>query len=241
MADSEKSPKKTNHVLQMLDVGKELKTGDFRVAIFGSARVKEGDEVYKQVFELAKAIGSHGYDVVTGGGPGLMEAGNRGHAEGDKEGKAESIGLNIELPFEQTNNAYVEFVQNFEKFSDRLDTFMKLSNVFVVTPGGVGTMLEFFFTWQLLQVGKMDYKPIILVGVMWEKLIHWIIDYALKDGLISSSDFDYIYIVKDNYEAMSLIDRFNNQCVKSGSCKPINKGDVSPEEKIVVTKPEDEA
>lgn len=231
--------KKKNHELQQLDVEKELKTGDFRVAIFGSARIKEGDEVYQEVFELAKAIGMHGYDVITGGGPGLMEAGNRGHAEGDPEGKAESIGLNIELPFEQTNNEYVEFVQNFEKFSDRLDTFMKLSNVFVVTPGGVGTMLEFFFTWQLLQVGKMDYKPIILVGDMWEKLIHWVIDYALKDGLISSSDFDYIYIVKDNYEAMGLIDRFHEQCVKSGECRPINKEDVEPKEKIV-PKEEDE-
>lgn len=232
MADSQEPSKNTNGTKE-LDVEKELKTGDFRVAIFGSARIKEGDAVYQEVFELAKAIGQHGYDVVTGGGPGLMEAGNRGHAEGDKEGKAESIGLNIELPFEQTNNAYVEFVKNFEKFSDRLDTFMRLSNVFVVTPGGVGTMLEFFFTWQLLQVGKMEYKPIILVGEMWEKLIHWIIDYALKDSLMSSSDFDYIYIVKDNYEAMSLIDRFNSQCVKSGECKPINKDEVEPKEKII--------
>ena len=239
MADSQEPS--NNNGTQELDVEKELKTGDFRVAIFGSARIKEGDEVYQEVFELAKAIGQHGYDVVTGGGPGLMEAGNRGHAEGDKEGKAESIGLNIELPFEQTNNEYVEFVKNFEKFSDRLDTFMKLSNVFVVTPGGVGTMLEFFFTWQLLQVGKMDYKPIILVGEMWEKLIHWIIDYALKDSLMSSSDFDYIYIVKDNYEAMSLIDRFNSQCVKSGECNPINKDELEPKEKIIPKGLDDQA
>lgn len=236
MAEDKKLMHAKNHSLQELDLEKELKTGDFRVAIFGSARVKEGDEVYKQIFELAKAIGMHGYDVVTGGGPGLMEAGNRGHAEGDPDGKSESIGLNIELPFEQHNNEYVEFVQNFEKFSDRLDTFMKLSNVFIVTPGGVGTMLEFFFTWQLLQVGKMDYKPIILVGEMWQKLIHWIIDYSLRDGLISSSDFDYIYIVKDNYEAMGLIDRFHEQCLKSGKCAPINKDEIEPKKKIVPKK-----
>ncbi len=216
-----------NHA-QKLDVEKELQSGDFRVAIFGSARIKEGDEVYQQIFELAKAIGTHGYDVVTGGGPGLMEAGNKGHAAGDPDQKSESIGLNIELPFEQ-----------HEKFSDRLDTFMKLSNVFIITPGGVGTMLEFFFTWQLLQVKKMDYKPIILVGEMWEKLIHWIIDYALRDGLISSNDFDYIYIVKDNYEAMSLIDRFHEQCLKTGSCHPINKNEVEPEKKIIAKEKKD--
>lgn len=235
MADNQNPPQSNGNgkKAKRLDVEKELKTGDFRVAIFGSARIQEGDDVYEQIFDLARAIGARGYDVVTGGGPGLMEAGNKGHAAGDATGRAESIGLNIELPFEQSSNPYVEFEEDYENFSERLDTFMKLSNVFVVTPGGVGTMLEFFFTWQLLQVKKMSYKPIILVGEMWEKLIHWVIDYALKDGLISSSDFDYVYIVRNNDEAMSLIDHFHAQCGDGGECHPINKEELELRKKIV--------
>lgn len=201
-----------------LDVEKELKTGDFRVSIFGSARLKKKDAIYKQVFQLSKTLGQREYDIITGGGPGLMEAANAGHNEGDKKGNAESIGLNIILPFEQSVNEFVEFKKDFEKFSNRLETFMKLSNVFVITPGGVGTMLEFFYTWQLLQVKKMDYKPIILVGEMWRRLIYWVIDYALKDKLLSAKDFEYIYIVKDNKEAVELIDRFNGQYKAKKKC-----------------------
>lgn len=219
-----------------LDVEKELQSGGFRVAIFGSARVKEGDDVYKEIFELAKMIGERELDVVTGGGPGLMQAANAGHGAGDLDERSKSIGLNIELPFEQTNNPYVENVKNFDQFSERLDTFMKLSNVFIITPGGVGTMLEFFFTWQLLQVKKMSYKPIILVGEMWEKLVHWVIDYALKDGLLSSSDFDYIYIVHNNEEAIKLIDEFHGQFQASGECHPINKDEIEPRKKILPRK-----
>ncbi|MBU0667922.1 LOG family protein [Patescibacteria group bacterium] len=224
MGENAKSPKEKENHVRMLDIDKELETDDFRVAIFGSARIKEGDRTYKEIFELAKAIGARQYDIVTGGGPGLMEAANKGHTAGDKENLAESIGLNIQLPFEQSVNEYVEFEKSFVKFSDRLDTFMELSNVFIVTPGGVGTMLEFFFTWQLLQVKKMAFKPIILVGEMWEKLIHWIIDYALKDGLLSSGDFEYIYLVKDNKEAIGIIDRFHDQFKNTGKCEPIKRG-----------------
>lgn len=227
-----KKQKKNEGNAKELDVEKEMKSDDFRIAIFGSARIKEGDVVYNQVFDLAKEIGKREFDVVTGGGPGLMKAANAGHTAGDTDGKSESIGLNIELPFEQTYNPYVEFVKNFEHFSDRLDTFMKLSDVFVITPGGVGTMLEFFYTWQLLQVKKMAYKPVILVGDMWETLIYWVIDHALKDELISSSDFDYIYIVKSNREAMKLIDEFNRQSTATGKCQPINKEELDTKKRV---------
>lgn len=218
-----KKQKKNKGDAKQLNVEEEMKSDDFRVAIFGSARIKEGDVVYNQVFDLAKEIGKREYDVVTGGGPGLMKAANAGHTAGDVNDKSQSIGLNIKLPFEQTYNPYVEFVKDFEHFSERLDTFMKLSDVFVITPGGVGTMLEFFYTWQLLQVKKMAYKPVILVGSMWEQLIYWVIDHALKDELISSSDFDYIYIVKSNKEALNLIDEFNKQSTETGKCFPIDK------------------
>ena len=230
---TKKPAKGKNGNAKRLNVAEELKSGDFRVSIFGSARIIEGDEIYKQVHSLAKMIGQHGYDIITGGGPGLMEAANRGHVEGDVMDRAESIGLNIVLPFEQSSNEYVEFVKNFNLFSDRLNTFMKLSNVFVVTPGGVGTMLEFFFTWQLLQVGRMGYKPIILVGKMWEELIYWVIDHALKDHLISSGDFDYVYIVHNEKDAINLIDKFARQHKRTKKCKPINKGELELKRKVV--------
>ena len=205
-----------------LDIEKELARKDhFRVTIYGSARLKKGEKVYEEIYDLAKRIGQHGYDIITGGGPGLMEAANYGHTAGDVKGQSESIGLRIELSFEQDVNEYVEVQKNFERFAERLETFAKLSNVFIISPGGVGTMLELFYTWQLVQVKKMEYKPIILVGTMWRRLIYWVIDYALKDGLISASDFDYIYIAKNNKEAMKIIDKFHEQYKKTGKLKPI--------------------
>jgi len=206
---------------QNLDVRKEKKKHNFRVAIFGSARIKPGDAPYKIVFDLAKEIGSSGYDIVTGGGPGLMEAANAGHTAGDKAQKAQSIGLNIKLDFEQHVNRYVEFKKEFARFAERLETFATLSHVFVITPGGIGTMLEFFYMWQLEQVKKMEFKPIILVGEMWRRLIYWVIDYALKDKLLSNEDFDFIYIVKNKKEAIELINKFHKQYKKDGALHPI--------------------
>lgn len=207
---------------QELNIEKELARKEhFRVTIYGSARLKKGEKTYQQIYDLAKKIGAKGYDIITGGGPGLMEAANYGHSDGDKKGVSESIGLRIELSFEQDVNEYVELQKNFERFAERLETFAKLSNVFIISPGGVGTMLELFYTWQLVQVKKMEYKPIILVGTMWRRLIYWVIDYALKDKLISASDFDYIYIAKNNKEAMKIIDKFHEQYEKNGKCSPI--------------------
>lgn len=216
---------KRNHIIvkriKALDVVRELKRKAFRVAIFGSARTQKGESSYQQVYDLAYKIGEKGFDVVTGGGPGMMEAANYGHNAGDKKNKAESIGLRIELSFEQSVNKYVEVNKEFKRFAERLETFAILSNIFVLTPGGIGTMLEFFYIWQLVQVKKMAYKPIILIGEMWKPLIYWVIDYPLKDKLISSSDFEYIYLVKDNKEAMALINSWNKQYKKDGVCKPI--------------------
>ncbi len=217
-------PKQPKDNAKELNIEKELKEKDrFRVTIYGSARIKKGDKAYEEVFDLARQIGKNGYDIITGGGPGIMEAANAGHNEGDEANRAESIGLRIELAFEQTVNEYVELKSQFERFAERLETFAQLSNVFIIAPGGVGTMLEFFYTWQLVQVKKLEYKPIILVGTMWERLIYWVIDYALKDNLMSSSDFDYIYIAKDNTEAMKLIDKFNEQYKKNGKLTPISE------------------
>lgn len=202
---------------------KQICKEDFRIAIFGSARIKKNSKIYKNIFQLAKMIGTRGYDIITGGGPGLMEAANAGHTNGDKAQKAKSIGLTIKLMTEEKPNEFVELRKHFARFAERLETFTKISNVFVITPGGIGTMLELFYSWQLVQVKKIEFKPIILVGEMWKPLIYWIIDYALKDKLISSQDFDYIHIAKNNKQAMELIDQFHKQFEKKGKCWPIKK------------------
>ena len=204
-----------------LDVKNELNKRDFRVAIFGSARIKKGDKIYQDVFRFAKLIGKRGYDVVTGGGPGLMEAANSGHAMGDKLHRADSIGLAIKLPHEQTMNPYVELKERFIHFSDRLDEFMRLANVIVVTQGGIGTLLEFSFAWQLLQVGHIEYKPIILVGTMWKKFIDWVKKYDLDKDLVSKKDFDFIYMAKNNHEALTIIDKFHKIYLKEGKCRAL--------------------
>lgn len=208
--------------IKKLNLAHELKKRDFRVAIFGSARVKKGDQVYKDVFHLAMLIGRRGYDIVTGGGPGLMEAANSGHAAGDKLRKADSIGLTIKLPGKQSTNRYVELREDFTQFSKRLDEFMKLANVIVVTEGGLGTLLEFAFTWQLLQVRHMDYKPIILIGTMWKKLIDWIKKYSLKKKLMSPQDFIFIHIAKNNSAAIKIIEKFYDIYCKEGRCRKIS-------------------
>ncbi len=190
---------------KMKSMKEELKKHDFRVAIFGSARLQKNDKVYKQVFELAKEIGKHKFDVVTGGGPGLMEAANAGHEEGDKGEKADSIGLVIKLPWESSGNKHLEIKKEFARFSKRLDTFMALSKVAIIMPGGIGTCLELFYAWQLVQVRHIKTIPLILVGKMWEELIKWVKKYPLKKGLISKKDLDNIHIAKDNKTAIRII------------------------------------
>jgi len=190
-------PKKT--------INSELKKNDFRIAIFGSARIKKDDKIYKQVFALAKDIGKQGFDMVTGGGPGLMEAANAGHNAGDPNNKSDDIGLIIKLPWENEGNKHLEIQKEFSKFSSRLDTFMALSSVAVIMPGGIGTCLELFYTWQLIQVGHINPIPIILVGKMWEEMLAWVKKYPIKQGLASKSDIDWIFVAKNNKEAMKMI------------------------------------
>ena len=140
--------------------------GRFRVAIFGSARVKKHDNAYKRVKKLAYELGERGIDVVTGGGPGLMQAANEGHKLGTNKTKsgALSIGIGIKLPWEQKFNKSVEYKEKFNIFSKRLDEFMLVSNVVIVEPGGLGTLLELFYAWQLIQVHHICHMPIILIG-----------------------------------------------------------------------------
>jgi uncharacterized protein (TIGR00730 family) len=142
----------------------------YRVAIFGSARAQPGTFPYEEVKRAAAAFASMGCDIVTGGGPGLMQAANEGAASVGKQG---SMGIRVELPFEQDVNPFVEQAFEHETFFTRLHHFVIASDAFVVTPGGIGTVLEMFMIWQLLQVRHVDNVPLILVGKMWNGLVDW--------------------------------------------------------------------
>ena len=128
------------------DIDKEIVKKHFRVAIFGSARIQNGDINYKLIYNLAKMISEAGMDIVTGGGPGLMNAASEGHHVGRKDEEIHSVGLKINLPFEKKEATHLDVKKQFSRFSSRLDNFMQLSNVVVVASGGVGTLLELFYT-----------------------------------------------------------------------------------------------
>ncbi len=188
----------------------------FRVAIFGSARIKPNDPRYNQIYSLARMIAAEGMDIVTGGGPGLMEAANKGHKEGRKSKKVHSVGLNIMLPMEQKANKHLDVQKDFRLFSNRLDNFMKLSNVIVVAPGGVGTALELMYAWQLMQVEHTCNQPIILMGDMWKPFIQWIEDWPLKKKLMSESDMMPIFLADHCRETMKIIRKAHNDFIHRG-------------------------
>jgi uncharacterized protein (TIGR00730 family) len=177
----------------------------YRVSIFGSSRIRRGDPIYEQVKQLSADLAKMGVDIVTGGGPGLMEAANAGAFEGKQDGKSRSYGLAIHLPSEEQANPFVDKVFRHRTFFSRLHHFIRLSSAFIVMPGGVGTALELFMVWQLLQVKHMKEHPLILVGTMWPGLIDWIRGTMLERGLISSSDFDVVKIVGSSEEAVPII------------------------------------
>lgn len=188
----------------------------FRVAIFGSARIQTNDPLYNQVYRLARMIAAEGMDIVTGGGPGLMEAANKGHKEGRKSDDVHSMGLNILLPNEQSANKHLDIKTDFERFSDRLDNFMTLSNIVVVAPGGIGTVLELMYTWQLQQVNHTCSSPIILLGKMWKPYIKWIEEWPLKNKLMSQSDMHPIFLADHCRETMKIIKKVYKDFKKGG-------------------------
>jgi uncharacterized protein (TIGR00730 family) len=142
----------------------------YRVAIFGSARARPGTFVYDEVKRAAAAFAAMGCDIVTGGGPGLMQAANEGAKEAGAPG---SVGIRVELPFEQDVNPFVEQAFEHETFFTRLQHFVIAADAFVVVPGGIGTVLEMLMIWQLLQVRHVERVPLILVGKMWKGLVEW--------------------------------------------------------------------
>ncbi|MBV6645002.1 MAG: TIGR00730 family Rossman fold protein [Cyclobacteriaceae bacterium] len=185
------------------------------VSIFGSARTKPGDKYYKMAEEIGALLVRHGYGVVTGGGPGIMEAGNKG--ANSQEGK--SVGLNIDLPHEQFHNRYIDSDKliNFDYFFVRKVMFVKYSQGFVVMPGGFGTLDELFEAITLIQTQKIGRFPIILVGTdFWGGLMDWIKTTLLdKYANISPSDLDLINIVDTPDDAVHLIDEFYSKFVLS--------------------------
>jgi uncharacterized protein (TIGR00730 family) len=187
----------------------------YRVSIFGSSRIRRGDPVYDEVKKLSYELAHMGIDIVTGGGPGLMEAANSGAIEGQIESHARSFGLAIHLPSEEQSNPFVDKVFRHRTFFSRLHHFVRLSSAFIVMPGGIGTALELFMVWQLLQVKHMKEHPVILVGTMWNGLIEWISETMVTRGLVSPPDLDVVSVVASSEEAIPIIrasyDRFKEE------------------------------
>jgi uncharacterized protein (TIGR00730 family) len=146
---------------------------NYRVTIFGSARLKPGTPAYDGVKQLAAELTKMGCDIISGGGPGIMQAANEGAFSVDPQARHRSVGIRVELPFEQEVNPFVGLAYEHRTFFSRLHHFMIASDAFVVVPGGIGTLLELSLAWQLLQVRKLYNTPLILVGKMWADLVEW--------------------------------------------------------------------
>lgn len=174
------------------------------VSLFGSARVRPGDKEYDLAERIGHALGSAGYAVITGGGPGAMEAGNKGATEAG----AASVGLGIELPMEQGLNDWIDLGVQFRYFFVRKTMFVKYAQAFVVLPGGFGTLDELFEALTLVQTGKVTSFPVILVGSdYWSGLLAWLKDTMAGEGKIASHDVDLVRVTDDVDEVVSIIQR----------------------------------
>lgn len=200
-----------NSVLGLWDVVNDLtrlkpsRRERYRVTIFGSARLRPGTFGYEETKRTATALAEMGCDIITGGGPGLMQAANEGAAAAGSG--AQSVGIRIELPFEQGVNAFVTDAFEHRTFFTRLHQFVLTSDAFVVAPGGIGTMLELLMVWQLLQVKQLDPTPLILVGRMWPGLIAWARETMLDPDtpLAAADDMAIPQCVANAEEAITLL------------------------------------
>ena len=172
------------------------------ITIFGSARVRPGDDQYETAVAMARALGEANFDIITGGGPGIMEAANKGA----KEGNARSIGLNIELPFEQHLNPHVDLSVDFHYFFVRKTMLVKYAQGFVIFPGGFGTMDELFESLTLIQTGKVLNFPVVLFDTSyWQGLINWLRDTMLAQGKIAAEDLDLLFLTDSVEDARDFI------------------------------------
>jgi uncharacterized protein (TIGR00730 family) len=179
----------------------------YRVTIFGSARAKPGMYVYDEVKRVAAALADMGCDIITGGGPGLMQAANEGAAAVHAPERNRSVGIRVDLPFEQEVNPFVEQAFEHKTFFTRLHHFVLTSDAFVVAPGGIGTVLELMMVWQLLQVRHLHGTPLILVGKMWSGLVDWARTHLLasQPPLANPEDMSIPQCVNTADEAIALI------------------------------------
>ena len=177
----------------------------YRVTIFGSARLQPGTLGYEETRRTAAALAAMECDIVTGGGPGLMQAANEGAASAGTH--ARSVGIRVDLPFEQDVNAFVTEAFEHRTFFTRLHQFVLVSDAFVVAPGGIGTVLEMLMVWQLLQVKHLEHTPLILVGRMWPGLVEWARHAMLASNppLANPEDFALPRCVADGNEAVALL------------------------------------
>ena len=170
--------------------------------------MRPGDDVYDQVRQLAVDLTEMGCDIVTGGGPGLMQAANEGARIGDPENVTRSFGLPIHLPSrEEEPNPFVEKIYHHRTFFTRLHHFVRLSSAFIVVPGGIGTLLETALVWQLCQVQHVKDVPLIFIGEMWEELVEWAKRHMLSNDpqLASPQDLDLAFCVPDVAGACAII------------------------------------
>jgi uncharacterized protein (TIGR00730 family) len=186
-------------VIEGFDVLASVQKG---VSIFGSARTHPDDPQYLAAEEVARILAEEGYAIITGAGPGIMEAANRGA----RRGGGKSIGCNIELPFEQGANPYVDILVNFRYFFVRKTMFIKYSDAFIIFPGGFGTLDEAFEALTLIQTGKINQFPVILFGRhYWAGLIRWLHSRVLGERKISPGDMDLLLVTDDPREAANAV------------------------------------
>ncbi|OPY84653.1 MAG: LOG family protein YgdH [Smithella sp. PtaU1.Bin162] len=175
------------------------------VTVFGSARVKAGDKYYQKAEKLGLLLAKNGFNVITGGGPGIMEAANKGAAEGG----AKSVGMNIRLPFEQKPNTYANMQVDYKYFFIRKVMFVKYAVAYVIMPGGFGTMDELFEALTLIQTRRIKSFPVILMGSeYWSGLIDWLRSNMLSDDKISPADLDFMQIIDDPEEVVKHIKKY---------------------------------
>jgi uncharacterized protein (TIGR00730 family) len=179
----------------------------YRVTVFGSARTKPGHWVYDEVKRMCAALSAMGCDIVTGGGPGLMQAANEGAREANAAERVQSIGIRVGLPFEQGVNPFVEQAFEHETFFTRLHQFVLMSDAYIVAPGGIGTVLESMMIWQLLQVRHLHDVPLIFAGPMWKGLVDWASAMMLRPGfeLAGAEDMNIPRCVDGAEQAIAIV------------------------------------
>ncbi|MDD5475737.1 MAG: TIGR00730 family Rossman fold protein [Syntrophales bacterium] len=190
---------------EFVDAIEELSRVNRAVSIFGSARTRPEDTCYQTAERLAGLLVENGFSVITGGGPGIMEAANKGAAEAG----GVSAGLNIHLPFEQVPNPYANVKLEFKYFFIRKVMFVKYAVAYVILPGGFGTMDEVFEALTLIQTRRIKSFPVILMGSSyWQGLVDWIRETMLKDGKILKEDFDLIQVIDDPNDVIRILKKY---------------------------------